>query len=339
MQEEDIMERLDRTSFAGWDRAAESEGNPERLANALGWFSIGLGIAEVAAPSRVAQLIGVPDEERSHGVLRAYGMREIAAGIGILSQPRPTGWMWGRVAGDLLDLATLGSALKFDTANSTRIATATTAILGVTALDAMVAQQLSNTSEAGADRRSSCIRAAKAILINRSPDEVYRFWRNFENLPRFMNYLESVEVIGDRLSLWKVNAAGMTLQWEAEITNDQPGRYISWRSLENAEVDNSGEVRFEDAAGRRGTYVKVDLEYNPPGGRIGAAVAKLFAHSPEQLIGADLRRFKQIMEVGEVVHSDASIHSGMHPAQPPKKIPQQVQQLQEWQSQQAWQRR
>jgi uncharacterized membrane protein len=310
------MERLERTSFAGWDRTAESNGRAERLATALGWFSLGLGIAEVAAPSRVAQLIGVPDKERTHDLLRAYGMREIAAGIGILSQPRPVGWMWGRVVGDLLDLATLGSALKADAADSTRIATATAAVLGVTALDAMVAQQLGDASQTGGAGRSSCIRATKAILINRPPEEVYGFWRNFENLPRFMNYLESVEVLGDRLSLWKVSAAGMTLQWEAEITNDQPGRYLSWRSLENADVDNSGEVRFEQAPGRRGTYVKVDLEYNPPGGRIGAAVAKLFAHSPEQLIGADLRRFKQIMEVGEVVHSDASIHSGMHPGQP-----------------------
>jgi uncharacterized membrane protein len=247
--------------------------------------------------------------------------------------------MWGRFAGDLLDLATLGSALKAGAADSTRIATATAAVLGVTALDALVAQQLSGSSEAEEGDRSSCIRAVKAILINRSPDEVYRFWRNFENLPRFMNYLESVDVLDDMRSRWRINAAGIKLEWEAEITNDQPGRYIAWRSLENADVDNSGEVRFEQAPGRRGTYVKVELEYNPPGGRIGAAMAKLFAHSPEQLIGADLRRFKQIMEVGEVVHSDASIHSGMHPGQPPKEVPMEIRQLQEWESRYAWQQR
>jgi uncharacterized membrane protein len=267
-------------------------------------------------------------------------MREIAAGIGILSQPQPAGWMWGRFAGDLLDLATLGSALKSDSANPARIATATAAVLGVTALDAMVAQQLSSSSQAqeGAGSSSvhaSLIHASKAILINRSPDEVYRFWRNFANLPRFMNYLESVEVIDDRRSRWTAKAAGMTLEWEAEITSDQPGRYIAWRSLENADVENRGEVRFEHAPGRRGTYVKVRLEYNPPGGRIGAAMAKLFAHSPEQLIGSDLRRFKQIMEVGEVVHSDASIHSGLHPGQPPREIPKQVQELWEAQPPQA----
>jgi uncharacterized membrane protein len=154
-----------------------------------------------------------------------------------------------------------------------------------------------------------------------------------------MNYLESVEITGDRRSRWIANAAGVTLEWEAEITSDQPGRYIAWRSLENADVDNSGEVVFEHAPGRRGTYVKVHLEYNPPGGRIGAAVAKLFAHSPEQLIGSDLRRFKQIMEIGEVVHSDASIHSGMHPGQPPKRVPDEVRALQGWRPQQAWQQR
>jgi uncharacterized membrane protein len=333
------MASFDAARYGASDRGSDSNGTAEQLATALGWFSVGLGLAEIVAPSQLARLIGVPDEDRTHGILRAYGMRELAAGIGILSQPRPAGWMWGRVAGDLLDLASLGSALRSNNADSTRIATATAAVLGVTALDAMVARQLSDTSETDEGHRSSFIHATKSILINRSPDEVYRFWRNFENLPRFMNYLESVDVIGDRRSRWKVSAAGITLEWEAEITNDQPGRYIAWRSLENADVENWGEVRFEEATGRRGTYVKVRLEYNPPGGRIGAALAKMFAHSPEQLIGSDLRRFKQLMEVGEVVHSDASIHSGMHPGQPPAEIPGQAQQLGEVEPQHAWQER
>ena len=327
-----MMESFDTTHYGASDRRPETNGSAEQLATALGWFSIGLGLAEIAAPSRLARLIGVPDEDGTYGVLRAYGMREIAAGIGILAQPRPAGWMWGRVVGDLLDLASLGSAMGSKKADSSRIATATAAVLGVTVLDAMVARQLSDTAEIDGDHRSSFVHSTKSILINRSPDEVYKFWRNFENLPRFMNYLESVEVISDRRSRWRVNAAGVTLQWEAEITSDEPGRHIVWRSLGSADVENRGEVEFEEATGGRGSYVKVRLDYNPPGGRIGAAIAKMFAHSPEQLIGSDLRRFKQIMEVGEVVHSDASIHAGMHPGQPPERIPEPVQ---EWQPQHA----
>jgi uncharacterized membrane protein len=334
------MPALNRTQDRGWDAADGNNGKAERLATALGWFSIGLGVAEVVAPSHVAQLIGVPDEDKTRGILRAYGMREIAAGVGILSQPRPAGWLWGRVAGDLLDLATLGSALKFNNTDSTRVATATAAVLGVTALDVLCAQQLSDaSSETGEDEPGGRVHLTEAILINRSPDEVYRFWRNFQNLPRFMSYLESVDVMDQRRSRWRANAAGTTFEWEAEITSDQPGRFIAWRSLENSDIDNSGEVQFEHAPGRRGTYVRVEMEYLPPGGAVGRAMAKLFGKSPEQLIATDLRRFKQIMEVGEVVNSDSSIHSGPHPGQPPQEIPEQVQRSLQWQERQAWQQR
>ena len=95
-----------------WRRRDSQAGNGERLANALGWFSIGLGLAEVATPGKVAELIGVRNQDRTRAVLRAYGLREIAAGIGILTRPQPAGWVWGRVAGDLLDLSSLGSALN-----------------------------------------------------------------------------------------------------------------------------------------------------------------------------------------------------------------------------------
>src|SRR5690242_10269489 len=124
-------------------------GNRGLIANGLGWFSIGLGVAEVLAPEKVAQLIGIKGRTTSRALLRIYGFREIAAGVGILSQTRPAGWMWGRVAGDLLDLTALGSALASRTANRTRIGTATAAVLGVTALDVLCARQLSNGSGQG----------------------------------------------------------------------------------------------------------------------------------------------------------------------------------------------
>jgi uncharacterized membrane protein len=289
-------------------------GAEENMANALGWFSIGLGLAELVAPSKMARLIGV-DEDKNRTMLRAYGVREIAAGVGILSQPRPAGWLWGRVAGDMLDLASLGSALAAGSSNRARVATATAMVLGITALDLHCSRQLSRDSES--DSGSGKVQVKKSLAINKPIEEVYGFWRDFTNFPRFMKYLESVEVNGGR-SHWKVlGPGGKTFEWDAEIVEDQPNSVISWRSLEGSDIDNSGSVRFERAPGGRGTIVRVDLRYAPPGGVISASIAKLFGKEPGQEIEYDLRCFKQIMETGEVVQSDASIHPGMHAAQPP----------------------
>ena len=141
----------------------------------------------------------------------------------------------------------------------------------------------------------------KSITINRSPDELYRFWRDFQNLPRIMNHLESVRDIGGNRSHWVAKApAGTTVEWDAEIYNEKENELIAWRSLSNADVDNAGSVHFEPATGGRGTVVRVSLKYDPPGGFLGATVARLFGENPEQQIEDDLRRFKQVMETGEV---------------------------------------
>jgi uncharacterized membrane protein len=289
-------------------------GNEERLANALGWFSIGLGLAEVAAPGKMAKLIGVSNEDRTHTVLRTYGLREIAAGVGILSNTRPAGWVWGRVAGDMLDLASLASALKSENSQRGRVATATAAVIGITALDLICSQKLSKESGAAGD---GSVRVKKSVVINHSPEEVYQFWHNFENLPRFMKYLESVQMLGNNRSHWKaIGPGGKTFEWDAEMIDDRPNTAIEWRSLEGADIENSGTVRFERAPGGRGTLVRVELKYTPPGGAISAQIAKLFGSEPGQEVEHDLRMLKQILETGEVVQSDASIHPGMHAAQP-----------------------
>jgi uncharacterized membrane protein len=137
--------------------------------------------------------------------------------------------------------------------------------------------------------------------INKSPEELYRFWRNFENLPRFMYYLESVRVIDDRKSHWVVKGpAGMNVEWDAEIINDEANSLIAWRSLGGASVDNSGSVRFIPAPGDRGTEVRVVVDYIPPAGKFGAAIAKLFGRDAKGEIQEDVRRFKRLMETGEV---------------------------------------
>jgi uncharacterized membrane protein len=143
------------------------------------------------------------------------------------------------------------------------------------------------------------IKVEKSVTIDRSPEELYSFWRNFENLPRFMNHLESVKQTGEGRSHWVAKApAGKTVQWDAEIYNEKENELIAWRSLEGADVDNAGSVRFEPATDGRGTIVKVTLKYDPPGGMLGSIIAKLFGEEPSQQIEEDLHRFKQVMETG-----------------------------------------
>jgi uncharacterized membrane protein len=271
----------------------------KRLAKGLGWFSIGLGLAELLAPRAIANISGVSNKHT--GLIRLYGLREIGSGIAIFAQEKPTEGVWSRVAGDALDLASLGVAATRPEAKMGRVAFATANVLAVTALDVMCAMQLRNGKNRGIHARGTCI-------VNLPPDEVYSFWRNFQNLPRFMRHLEAVTDLGDGRSHWKAKGpAGMDVEWDATIIADVPGEVITWRSLEGSDVDNAGAVRFERAAGGRGTIVKVNIEYNPIGGVIGAAVAKLFGEEPEQQLDDDLRRFKQVMEVGEVVVSDATL--------------------------------
>jgi uncharacterized membrane protein len=275
--------------------------NEEKIARGLGWFSIGLGVAEILAPRSLAKLIGL----RGHhsGILRMLGAREITSGFGILAGRQPnSNWMWSRVGGDAMDLALLGAAFKMKRSNRNRLAMATAAVAGVTALDAICSQRLSRRNGARGD---GAIRVAQAVTINRSPEELYRFWRDFQNLPRFMKHLESVRGTSDRRSQWVAKApAGTTVKWDAEITEDRPNELIAWRSLEGADVDNVGSVRFERAPGGRGSIVKVEMRYSPPAGRIGATVAKLLGESPDWQIKDDLRRFKQLMEAGEIITTE-----------------------------------
>lgn len=141
----------------------------------------------------------------------------------------------------------------------------------------------------------------QAFTIRRTPQELYGFWRALENLPSFMEHLESVTVLDERRSHWVASAPlGREVEWDAEITEDVPNERIAWHSVEGSEVANAGSVSFRDLGGDRGTEVHVSLEYAPPGGEVGATIAKLFGENPEQQVKDDLRHFKQIMEAGEV---------------------------------------
>ncbi|MCC6586060.1 MAG: SRPBCC family protein [Bryobacterales bacterium] len=269
------------------------EGEGQQLARALGWFSIGLGLAEVAAPGKLAQMIGM---EESNLLLRSYGMRELMAGVGILSNKRPAGWMWTRVAGDVVDLATLGAALRSENNDRNRTFMAIAAVAGVTALDIIAGRQLTRGNAI-----SGSVYVRKSITINRSPEDVYGFWRDFQNFGRFMKHVESVTAGGPGRSHWVAKApAGYKVEWDAEIVDDVPGQQIAWCSDDGADVPNFGTVRFEPGPAGQGTIVRVEIEYQPPAGPLGAVVAKLFGEEPSQQVSDDLRRLKQLLETGEI---------------------------------------
>jgi len=157
------------------------------------------------------------------------------------------------------------------------------------------------TIQSAADSVAREIHVETSIAINKSPEELYAFWRDFKNLPIFMKNLESVTEMDRWNSHWVAKGlGGARVEWDAEVYNEEENKLIAWRSLENADVVNAGSVRFEKAPEGRGTYVRVTMNYNPPAGKLGATVAQLLGTEPLQLIKEDLRRLKQVLEAGEI---------------------------------------
>lgn len=209
----------------------------------------------------------------------------LAAGAGLtiygISRARRGGWLLAAVGGMLLERGATGHCRVYESLNI-------------------------NTAGTGEDTRrvlggSAGAHVDEQITINRPIEELYRFWRNLENLPRFMQHLESVERLTDTLSRWRAKGpAGTTVEWTAEIINEVPDQVIGWRSIEGSDVVSAGSVNF-DRVGAGQTQVRVRLQYSPPGGKAGAAVAKLFGRDAATEIRADLQRFKQLIETGEKV--------------------------------------
>ncbi len=150
----------------------------------------------------------------------------------------------------------------------------------------------------------------RTVSIYRSRQELYDFWRDFRNLPLFMENIESVEVADGPLSHWVVRGpAGADLEWDSRITEDIPGEVIAWRSVEGASVENSGRVEFRDSPNARGTIVSVTIAYDPPGGKLGKVFAKIFRREPAIQARHELRRFKQLMETGELPTSALTVET------------------------------
>ncbi len=236
-------------------------------------------------------------------------------------------------------------------ANENRTALIVASLLGIAAIDLLTATQLTRQRRRGdgyndfagdfagnfaapylvrtdsnlsGRTKDGAFKVSRSITINRPPDELYRFWRDFHNLPQFMYHLEDVQVLDERRSHWVTKApAGTRVEWDAEITEDQPNELIAWQSLPGADVPNRGQVRFMSLLNRPGsnnaTEVRVEIEYNPPAGALGKAVAKLFGEDATQQVHGDLRRFKQVMEIGEVVRSEGSPQGFGQKAQRPAR--------------------
>lgn len=141
------------------------------------------------------------------------------------------------------------------------------------------------------------IRIEKTVAIDATPEKLYAFWRNFENLPKFMHNLESVTVRDDSRSRWVARGpAGTTVDWEAEIINEIPNELIGWRSVEGSRIDNAGSVHFEPVGGGLGTELRIVLRYDPPAGVVGAAISKLLGEDPDAQVSEDLHRLKRLFE-------------------------------------------
>jgi uncharacterized membrane protein len=170
---------------------------------------------------------------------------------------------------------------------------------------------IDTADEAAKRRAAEGFHVVHSTNINKSPQELYRYWRQLDNLPNIMSHLESVRVLDDRRSHWTASAppiVGGTVEWDAEIIEDIPNERISWRSFPNADVDNCGSVQFTRLPGDRGTAVRVELSYSPPAGRLGKWVAKLFGEAPDQQVGEDMREFKRQMEIGDVLSVEGQPH-------------------------------
>ncbi len=200
-----------------------------------------------------------------------------------------------------MDLALLGAGMVLPGAAASRVAMATAAVGGVTALDVISARRFARRPGANL----VAVHVKKSIVVNRPVGDLYAFWRNLEDLPQFMNHLHSVRKVDTKRSHWTARApGGAQVEWDAEIINEDPNRLIAWRTLEGSKVDHSGTVRFERAPGNRGTLVRVQLQYQIPGGVLGATLAKALGEAPEKQIAVDLLRFKQMMETGEIARTE-----------------------------------
>jgi uncharacterized membrane protein len=297
------------------------------LPSILGWGSLGLGVPETAAPGRFAESIGIKADAETRTWTLLVGLREFvhAGAILALERPRPVRALWSRVAGDAMDLALLGAAWRSKRENSMRLAAATGAVVGIGVADVLASIRFTRNADVKMQEPEVPVKAS--VTIHAPREQVYSYWRDFGNFPSFMAHVESIEMRDGVRSHWVAKAPLGAVEWDAEIVQDRTNELIVWRSVEGSDVDHSGVVGFVDAPGARGTEIHVNMHVRAPAGRVGLTVAKLLGEEPTVQVKDDLRRFKQIMETGEIVRSEGSPegpfsrrHLKQRPAQPPEQL-------------------
>ena len=265
--------------------------SPQQLARGLGWWSLGLGIAQVLAPRTMARLTGM---RLPPTLTMLCGARAIACGVGILTQDQAQPWMRVRVAGDALDLATVAAGLLLPGANRQRLAVTGVALGGVAAADVYCSRQLEHYGARAAPRH-----VTSSIDVQRPREEIYRFWRDPANFPRVMPHLHSVQILDDIHSHWIANGPGGTrLEWDTEIIDDVPNERLAWRSVDGSQIYSAGSVELHPV-GMHATRVRLELLCDSPPGSLTVAIAKLFGRDPKFGLRADLRGFKTFFESGE----------------------------------------
>jgi uncharacterized membrane protein len=258
----------------------------DSLARGLGWLSVGVGLAQLLAPRTVCRIAGLPPAPM---LTRLCGLRELACGVGIITQRNPAPWLKARVAGDAMDLACLAVAAPLSASSGRRLSAAVATVAGVAALDVYCSREL-------AGKRAAPVHITTSITMDRPPEALYAFWRDVTNLPRVMPQLKSVRVIDSLRSHWTAHGPDGLIEWDSEIIDDRPNQRLAWRSLDDSQVYNAGSVRFDASPDGPGTRVTVELLYDPPTGAIGTSLAKLLGKSGE--VRADLAAFQRLIENG-----------------------------------------
>lgn len=295
-------QRGDRTLASAARRsgaAAQSALASEPMVRALGWLSVGLGLAALLAPRRLGAWTGLDGRT---ALLRAVGTRELLSGAGLLTRPQNCGWVWARVLGDLIDMAVLVRFSGRSSRHRKRALSSLAVVSAIASVDLGTAVQRTRVRSSAAPPD---IYLERSILVNKSPEECYAFWRDFTNLARFIARVASIRAVGERRARWHVRLpGGRDLQWDSEITAEAPPQRIQWRALSGAPFQHAGAVVFEPAPGKRGTLVRLSMHYRAPAGGVGAAVAQWLGPDPFGQVRENLRRFKQLIETGEIATTE-----------------------------------
>lgn len=368
--------KIDWREVAEWRPSLD---DPDRAAaRALGVYSLGLGLFVLTAPEAVKRALGL--KHPSVDVLRAgYGVREVGAGVALLAQPSNPAWVWARVGGDALDIATLVAADRSDNRRRTTLRTALAGVIALTAADIALALRLGRPKPAtrlfgrefphlssvhgvaamidervvkaalpaalalarrarATDKRVLAAGGAvlavgagavalaalnarktkggtsdlpeegaiqRAVTVNKPRDEVYREWRDLTQAPRWMEIVESITDIGTDSHRWVVRGPGeKRIQYDTMVTEARDGELLEWRSVQGSTVASYNRLEFRDAPGGRGTEIHATMTYDPPMGPLGKVAALVTQKAPEFQVQRDLRRFKQLMETGEIATTE-----------------------------------